>query len=103
VSAPKDFPFCPTLGRTVARYERNEDDPTRERYVGTDYEHEGGITARDFFAATALQGYLACQDFTNEVAAQCESRDECRKELARLAYAQADAMIAARSSEGGAL
>lgn len=53
-------------------------------------------STRLFLAAFAMQGMLACPDFMNELlrTKQVHSRDDARRELARLALAQADALIA---------
>jgi len=53
-----------------------------------------GITIRQDFAGRAMQGMLACKDFMNDLCKTMESKEEVRAELARHAFAQADAMIA---------
>lgn len=57
-----------------------------------------GMSLRDYFAAAALQGMAACQDFVNEtvIKERCQSREETCAALARWAYKHADAMLAAR-------
>jgi hypothetical protein len=56
-------------------------------YVKQDGELEvAGMTLRDYFAAKAMQGLLATETF-------CERDD---REIAKFAYGQADAMLAAR-------
>jgi hypothetical protein len=47
---------------------------------------QGGMTMRDYFAAKAMQGILACESDTQLSAIDC----------AAFAYAQADAMLAER-------
>lgn len=56
-------------------------------------------TLRDWFAGMALQGFLSCQNFMNELAKV--SKEETRKELSRLCYAQADSMLAEREKGNG--
>lgn len=52
-----------------------------------------GMTLRDYFAAKALQGLLACPIYIRD---EDESLAEFRKASAKNAYAYADAMIRAR-------
>jgi hypothetical protein len=77
VSAPNDGgPAFPTLERLSSR-------------AAADYEAvvEGGMTLRDYFAGQALAGYCANGNMTRDL-------------LVRCAYATADAMIAARGTNG---
>ena len=63
---------------------------------------EGGMTLRDYFAAQALQGYLACkgwhpefyQDFPQEFASRGKTKDI----LPNVCYQMADAMLKAREA-----
>lgn len=55
-----------------------------------------GVTVRDYFAAAAMQGMLSCQDFMNETAKLCKSRDEVREQIAFWAYEQANEMLRRR-------
>lgn len=48
----------------------------------------GGMTLRDYFAAKAMQGFIACPDTDNLMA----------DELSQWAYKIADAMLKARQS-----
>jgi hypothetical protein len=57
------------------------------------------LNLRDHFAGLAMQGMLSCQDFMNELSGLCGSQNEARAEIAKLAYRQADAMLAERQKE----
>lgn len=50
--------------------------------------YERGLSVRDYFAAKAMQGIAASQMFT----------EWSSSEIASIAYAQADAMLAARGA-----
>jgi hypothetical protein len=64
--------------------------------------HFTGMTLRDYFAAQALQGYLACkgwhpefyQDFPQEFASRGKTKDI----LPNVCYQMADAMLKAREA-----
>lgn len=58
---------------------------TKCRIDDADVHSTGGMTLRDYFAAKAMQGILADHETTGEP-----------EPTARLAYATADAMLAAR-------
>ena len=57
---------------------------------GLDLTH-AGMTLRDHFAGLALQGLLSSQQHTEDFSHKCRSE---------FAYAQADAMLAAREKGG---
>ena len=61
-----------------------------ERQVGNTVWHYSGMTLRDYFAAKAMQGELACQN--------PEYQWVIIEGLAKRAYSIADAMIEARKS-----
>lgn len=48
-----------------------------------------------------MKGMLSCQDFMNDLikTTGVKSKGDARRELARLAYAQADAMLAERGED----
>jgi len=52
-----------------------------------------GMTLRDYFAAVALQGWLA--SYPERVTAH-PAMNECENDVARLSYKMADAMLKAR-------
>ncbi len=52
-----------------------------------------GMTLRDYFAAAALQGWLASYP---ERDTPHPAMNECENDVARLSYKMADAMLAAR-------
>ena len=52
-----------------------------------------GMTLRDYFAAVALQGWLASYP---ESDTPHPASNECENDVARLSYKMADAMLAAR-------
>ncbi len=56
-------------------------------------EAEGGLSIRDYFAAAALQGWLASYP---ERDTPHPAMNECENDVARLSYKMADAMLAAR-------
>ena len=56
----------------------------------------GGMSLRDWFAAHAMQGMLACQEFLNEVSEVADSKEEAAAMIARYAFKFADAMLAQR-------
>lgn len=63
---------------------------------------ENGMSIRDHFAGQALAGLYACRDLQlatllDKAKTGSGQFEEC---MAKQAYAQADAMIAARKSEG---
>lgn len=51
---------------------------------------EGGMTLRDYFAAKAMQSYLADGDASWD--------EKCRNHCAKLSYQLADAMLKARNT-----
>ena len=56
--------------------------------IATDFSRiQEGMTLRDYFAAAALQGMIACE----------EVRHKTFRDYARVAYKQADAMVAQRA------
>lgn len=64
----------------------------------------GGISIRDYFAAAAMQGLIACQstadarrEATQEMTRRGLSHNEMDKLVSRCAYDYADAMIAERN------
>jgi hypothetical protein len=63
------------------------------RYVTEPYE---GMTLRDYFAAKAMQGYIACGALTEPIDGNPHVLDEAV--IAEGAYAVADAMIEARKA-----
>lgn len=54
---------------------------------------EGGMTLRDYFAAKAMQGYVSDEEWRYDIDFDG---------TARVAYAMADAMLAARNAKEGA-
>lgn len=64
--------------------------PQREQ-VGEVVVDQGGMTLRDYFAAKALQGMIAGADFTIDIDGPMLGIGR-----AKIAYAMADAMLAAR-------
>ncbi len=58
--------------------------------------HSEGMptSLRRWYAGLAMQGMLSCQDFMNDLCKLKPDRASAREELARLAFAQADAMLA---------
>lgn len=60
-----------------------------------------GMSLRDKFADTAMKAMLGCPSFMNELCRMpgVVSKEDARAELSRLAYRQAEAMIAERSKQ----
>jgi hypothetical protein len=54
---------------------------------------EKGMTLRDYFAAKAMQSYTSDKEFVDACAFM---EKDVKEEIARVAYAQADAMLKAR-------
>lgn len=65
--------------------------------ISTMHESIGGMTMRDYFASDAMKGMLSCQDFMNEICRTVPDKVSARAEISRLAYSQADAMLAERA------
>lgn len=63
--------------------------PTKE-YIGHDVTHyKTGMTLRDYFAASALQGIMACSETLGNL-----------DDFAKWSYQAADAMLEARINQG---
>jgi hypothetical protein len=60
------------------------------------FDHERGMTLRDYFAAKAMQGMFANPDDGHEN--YDLSYEDYVKEIARCAYKMADAMLKAREA-----
>ena len=56
-------------------------------------ENNYGISIRDYFAAKAMQSYISDKEFVD---ACVFMEKDVKEEIARVAYAQADAMLKAR-------
>ena len=56
-------------------------------------ENNYGISIRDYFAAKAMQSYISDKEFVDACAFM---EKDVKEEIARVAYAQADAMLKAR-------
>jgi hypothetical protein len=56
-------------------------------------EISSGMTLRDYFAAKAMQSYISDKEFVDACAFM---EKDVKEEIARVAYAQADAMLKAR-------
>jgi hypothetical protein len=63
------------------------------RHTGT------GMTLRDYFAAKAMQGIYACPDHVTEPDGSDGPDPLTDIDIARLAYAMADAMLKAREQK----
>ena len=80
--------------------------PTRDDNYDSKYSGPG-MTLRDYFAAAALTGLLANSEAIHagaEPTNSClisEARDHVAKDYAESSYRVADAMLAARSEQGG--
>lgn len=59
-----------------------------------------GMSLRDYFAAQAMTGMIACQDFMNELIDKERPafKEDCCYHVARWAYMHADAMLKAREA-----
>ena len=57
---------------------------------------EEGMTLRDYFAAKAMQSYASDKEFVD---ACVFMEKDVKEEVARVAYAQADAMLKAREQK----
>ena len=57
-----------------------------------------GMSLRDFFAAKAMQGIYACPDHVTEPDGSDGPDPLTDSDIARLAYAMADAMLRAREA-----
>lgn len=55
-----------------------------------------GMTLRDYFAAKAMQSYTSDKEFVDACAFM---EKDVKEEIARVAYAQADAMLQAREKK----
>lgn len=60
--------------------------------------HESGMSLRDYFAAKAMQGYLANAWQAETLDSLGESSAQQMATVAEISYAMADAMLAARSA-----
>jgi hypothetical protein len=58
-----------------------------------------GMTLRDYFAAKAMQGIYACPDHVTEPDGSGGPDPLTDSDIARLAYAMADAMLKAREQK----
>lgn len=87
-------PAFPTAKSFLERQRRSED----HRFTH-DIETVGGMSLRDWFAGQAMHAVLrnAGRHF-HSTEDECTA---CRAQTARIAYAHADAMLAARSKSGG--
>ena len=56
-------------------------------------ENNYGISIRDYFAAKAMQSYISDKEFVDACAFM---EKDVKEEIARVAYAQADAMLKER-------
>ena len=63
--------------------------PLVREWAAGPWEHEAGMTLRDYFAAKAMAGFLATENFSNHYAAG----------IATAAYHMADAMLKARGEK----
>lgn len=68
----------------------------------TDGKQYPGMSLRQFYAAKAMQGMYACQDFMNQLTGQCGSKEEARDAVSFNAFKQADAFIAFEANERAA-
>ncbi len=59
---------------------------------------DSGMTLRDYFAAKAMQGIYACPDHVTEPDGSGGPDPLTDSDIARLAYAMADAMLKAREA-----
>jgi hypothetical protein len=66
----------------------------RDMRHNPDFDHEEGMSIRDYFAATAMQAWLS--GWPSE-APHPASTDDKGARIAKLSYAMADAMIQARN------
>jgi len=55
-----------------------------------------GMSLRDYFAAKAMQSYVSDKEFVDACAFM---EKDVKEEIARVAYAQADAMLEARQKK----
>jgi hypothetical protein len=62
---------------------------------GSQYSHTYGMTLRDYFAARAMQTYIADKEL---VEVYCYLEKDVKQELATTAYMMADAMLKAREA-----
>jgi hypothetical protein len=105
---PEDEAFNEIERRSVAKKEAvraviNKEKPMRNIYAFPvthkwPYEMEetyNGMTMRDYFAAKAMQSYVSDKDFVD---ACVFMEKDVKEEIARVAYATADAMMKARES-----
>ncbi len=60
---------------------------------------DSGMTLRDYFAAKAMQGIYACPDHVTEPDGSGGPDPLTDIDIARLAYAMADAMLKAREQK----
>lgn len=63
------------------------------------YGPDRGMSLRDYFAAKALQGYLANEGQTKELASHVGNAVEQMKAVATASYTMADAMLKARGEQ----
>ena len=77
--------------------------PTEHPISGTMDLHADGMDLRDYFAAKALQGYLACKgwhpDFNMAFDQDYAEKGKTAFVLSKVCYQMADAMMKAREND----
>jgi len=77
--------------------------PTEHPIAGTLGHHADGMDLRDYFAAKALQGYLACKgwhpDFNMAFDQDYAEKGKTAIVLSKVCYQMADAMMKARNND----